>query len=212
MRESDGILAPSYAFPASLPVSDVRLVVPMIDKTTGVVKDTIIDRLKRVANPDGSSDTDIARRNEDREKGLRIIPGTKFVIPWPKRTPPALVDHPNDTLRITLDEETFVPTLLSPPMPDSVIDELRNKYSKRRVRHDAEYVAKIEAKAKEEQIKVESAKQMETPLKEFQRKLREDSILQRSESARQERGELIGDDLLARLGGLMIEKRSSVTR
>ncbi len=60
-------------------------------------------------------------------------------------------------------------------MPTSVIDELRNKYSKFRTRHDPEYIA---AKMEEDRLKEESKKsirQMSTPLKEInkrERKLR----------------------------------------
>jgi large subunit ribosomal protein L24 len=37
---------------------------------------------------------------------------------------------------------TWVPSLRNAPFPSSVLDELRNKYSKYRTRHDPEYVAK----------------------------------------------------------------------
>ena len=71
-----------------------------------------------------------------------------------------------------MEVKNFVPTLLTPPMPGSVIDELRNKYSVFRTRHDPEYIA---AKMKEDEEKEAAKKlseQMRTPLKEVNRKER----------------------------------------
>ena len=68
-------------------------------------------------------------------------------IPWPEESlaEPTHVDEVADTLRIDVEEKSFLPTLLRPPMPASVIDELRNKYGKFRERHDEEWVAMKEA-------------------------------------------------------------------
>ncbi len=71
-----------------------------------------------------------------------------------------------------METKTFTPTLLTPPMPTSVIDELRNKYSIFRTRHEPEY---IEAKIKEDQVKEakrKTSEQMRTPLNEINRKER----------------------------------------
>lgn len=73
-----------------------------------------------------------------------------------------------------VEAKTFVPSLLTPPMPRSVIDELRNRYSIFRTRHDPEY---LEKKQKEEDEKLEKkklAKKMRTPLNEANRKARKE--------------------------------------
>ena len=81
-------------------------------------------------------------RFENEESFERWLEPQHIRIPWPKKEEPIYRDEPNDTLRIKTDEQTFLPTLLRPPMPMGVIDELRNKYSKMRDRHDPEWVEK----------------------------------------------------------------------
>ena len=51
-----------------------------------------------------------------------------------------------DTLRFEVEEKTWTPTLLRAPMPDGVIDELRNKYSRLRTRHEPAYQLALEAR------------------------------------------------------------------
>src|SRR5262249_48234034 len=70
---------------------------------------------------------------------------------------------PDDTLRITTEEVTFLPTLIQMPTPASVIDELRNKYSKFRIRHDEEYIEKVKKKEVREQNKQTRVQLMWTP-------------------------------------------------
>lgn len=97
------------------------------------------------------------------------MPGLNIIIPWPKLEPQEKLDHPGDTLRIDVEERTFVPTLLRPPMPEAVLDELRNKYSRFRTRHEPEYIARLEA---EEQVKTDRVKLMDSmrsPLQELHR-------------------------------------------
>ena len=63
-----------------------------------------------------------------------------LMIPWPKPDRSQGFDEPPDTLRVDVDVQTFLPTLLRAPMPETIIDELRNKYSKFRDRHDDDFV------------------------------------------------------------------------
>lgn len=49
-------------------------------------------------------------------------------------------DGEMDTSRVDIEASTFVASLKEPPMPSTVIDELRNKYSRFRTRHDPEYL------------------------------------------------------------------------
>jgi large subunit ribosomal protein L24 len=148
-----------------LPISAVRLVHPVTDPTTGVTRDVIINQL---AHQDLVTDRQTGKR-----RWQRVVPGLNISIPWPAKDELEIPDYKTDTLRIDVEEKTFVPTLLRPPMPEVVIDELRNKYSRFRTRHDPEYVARVET---EEQTKKDRAKlieSMRTPLQEFHRAERE---------------------------------------
>ncbi len=85
-------------------------------------------------------------------------------------------------------------------MPMSVIDELRNKYSKFRTRHDPEYIA---AKMEEDRQKEESKKlmrQMSTPLKEINR---------RERKLRKAKGKgVLTRPMLERIGEVIARKRA----
>ena len=59
---------------------------------------------------------------------------------------------PSDTLRLDIDTPTWTPTLLRAPLPGSVIDELRGKYSKFRTRHDPEFLKRMQ--------RIDSARQL----------------------------------------------------
>lgn len=148
-----------------IPISSIRLVHPIKDPSSGVTRDVIINQLVHGGF--------LHDRVSGKRRWSRIVPGLNVSIPWPKKEEPELKDHSCDTLRIDVEEKTFVPTLLRPPMPESVIDELRNRYSRFRTRHDPEYIARLEA---EEQAKEDRKKLMEsmrTPLQEYHRAQRE---------------------------------------
>ncbi|KAL9045406.1 MAG: hypothetical protein Q9214_001543 [Letrouitia sp. 1 TL-2023] len=121
---------PTQDIPAPLPLSSVRLVFPL-PTPEGRKVDTIISALSIA--PNGHRTIADYVDPED---------GKPFYLPYPKPAPPEHQDHPSDTLRIKVEEETWVPSLLRQPMPENVIDELRNKYSKFRTRHDDAYIAK----------------------------------------------------------------------
>jgi large subunit ribosomal protein L24 len=144
--------------------SKVRLVYPLEDADTGTVRDVIV---KEIAH------SNIWFDKSGKRSWSRIIPGLNVTIPWPKTSPQEFTEHPADTLRLEVETKTFMPTLLTPPMPGSVIDELRNKYSIFRTRHDPEYIAKKEAEDLEEQEKKRLSREMRmTPLKEIHRRER----------------------------------------
>ncbi|KAL2160887.1 hypothetical protein VTH06DRAFT_1084 [Thermothelomyces fergusii] len=149
------------------PISSVRLVHPLPDPATGAVRDVVIRELKPI------------RITHDRPTRKvffsRMVPGLNVLIPWPKTPPKVREEHPGDTLRLDVEERTFVPTLLRPPMPETVIDELRNKYSKFRTRHTPEYIAKVEAREAEKKARRKGARaeEMLLPLQEYNRRMRE---------------------------------------
>ncbi|KAI0513211.1 hypothetical protein F5B22DRAFT_612700 [Xylaria bambusicola] len=157
--QKDGMIAANIELP--LPVSAVRLVHPITDPSTGKTNDVIINRLL----PSNL----VTDRLTGRRRWDRVVPGLNISIPWPPKEEPNHPVNTADTVRIDVEQKTFVPTLLRPPMPETVIDELRNKYSRFRTRHEPEYIARLEL---EEQKKKDRAKLMEsmrTPLQEFHR-------------------------------------------
>ncbi|KAF2210437.1 hypothetical protein CERZMDRAFT_118221 [Cercospora zeae-maydis SCOH1-5] len=129
---------------------DVQLVFPLPDPETGMPRDTIIEKVEVI-------------------QGTRVIPGSSTFLPWPEKddTPGDQEVYEDDTLQAAVDERTFRPFLIRPPMPLSVIDELRNKYSRFRTRHEYDYTVKKEM----EDAKVESRKglikTMRTPLQQL---------------------------------------------
>ncbi len=153
------------AMNTAYPISAVRLVHPLPDPKTGQVCDVIIRELKPIG---------ITHDKPTRRVSFgRFVPGLNVRIPWPEVAPKPREEHPIDTKRIDLEVRTFVPTLLRPPIPEAVLDELRGRYSKFRTRHTPEYVAKKEAEEAEKQARKKSAKEMLLPVQEYNRKMRE---------------------------------------
>ena len=173
--------------PTTIPLSAVRLVHPLRDEETGVTRDVVIQKLKP---------TRISYDRPTRKLSwIRVVPGLNVEIPWPKTDEPEKKDYDCDTLRIDVEEKTFVPTLLRPPVPESVINELRNQYSKFRTRHTEEYIAEKEAEEALKQARKDSVETMITPLQELNRQQRD---------ARRARGQPeLTDEMLERIGEVM---------
>jgi large subunit ribosomal protein L24 len=181
--------------PFQIPISAVRLVHPVANPETGAVRDVIIKQLAR------------SRVVWDRATGFRswsrYVPGMNVTIPWPERTKPTFEAQPDDTLRMEVEEQTFIPTLLNPPMPETVIDELRNKYSKFRIRHEEWYVQKKEAEQQEKILHRKTIEEMKTPLQEFNR--------QRREIRRAQGQPGLSDEMLEKIGQVIAKnKRASL--
>ncbi|CAK7202912.1 hypothetical protein SEUCBS139899_005639 [Sporothrix eucalyptigena] len=191
---------------SAIPIDAIRLVHPLTDPETGRTRDVIIRELRATAF--------YRDRVTRRLTFSRIVPGLNVRIPWPRIAPTEHEDKDGDTLRIHAEQVTFVPTLLRPPAPDAVLDELRNRYSRFRTRHTAEYIAAKEAEeaAKKEAKKYGSAlvkgtqpgvspPGMRTPLEEFH-------IQQKA--LRRERGQPeLTDDMLEKIGRLMAQSKIS---
>jgi large subunit ribosomal protein L24 len=181
------------------PISSVRLVHPIEDPATGTTRDVIIRELKPV------------RVKHDRPTRKvffsRVVPGLNVQIPWPKVAPNQRENHAFDTLRLEVEERTFVPTLLRPPMPETVLDELRNRYSKFRTRHTPEYIAEVEAREAEKKARRKGARvdEMLLPVQEYNRKMREQrrerGAPELSEEMLEKIGEVIAKNKLARSQG-----------
>ncbi|KAK1994016.1 KOW domain-protein domain-containing protein-containing protein [Colletotrichum falcatum] len=180
-----------------IPISAIRLVHPIVDPATGVARDVIVRQLAR--GPVKWS------RHTGWRAWTRYIPGANIAIPWPERETPVREDQPGDTRRTDVEEFTFVPTLLSPPMPESVIDELRNKYSRFRTRHEEDYILRKEAEEAEKKalkkVSADALASMRTPLQEFNRQQRE---------ARRARGEPeLTADMLQRIGEVIARNKAA---
>jgi large subunit ribosomal protein L24 len=149
---------------APIHYNDVRLVVPVLDPATNTLKDTIVANIE------------MSRIFHDKREGkklwTRYIKGTRTEIPWPEKKEPEHFDQIGDTRIMDVETRTYVPTLLKPPFPLSVIDELRNKYSKFRTRHEPWYIAKVEAAEKEKAEK--EGRKILTPLQLLNKKIREE--------------------------------------
>ncbi|EAA27526.2 hypothetical protein GE21DRAFT_3502 [Neurospora crassa] len=176
---------------ARLPISSVRLVHPLKDPQTGEYRDVIIRELRP---------RNIVHDRPTRTRSMRrFVPGENIIIPWPKQEPIKREDQPADTLRIDVDEKTFVPTLFRPPAPQQVLDELRNKYSIFRTRHTPEYIAKKEQEEQEKEAKKSAAKAMLTPVQEYNRKQRE---------LRRARGQpALTEEMLAKIGEVVARNK-----
>ncbi|KAL9118099.1 MAG: hypothetical protein Q9187_005359 [Circinaria calcarea] len=162
-KESDK--RPFRTYDCPIPLRSVRLVYPLPHPETGILRDVVIQELRKYKNPPKGS-TDLRPR--------RYIAGLDppTNVPYPEKEPEEFEDNDVDTLRIEVEERTWVPTLRQPPMPSSIIDELRNKYSKFRDRHDDSFIAKKLREEEEAAERKNSTKKMMTPLKELHRKER----------------------------------------
>lgn len=169
ISDSEQDRRPVRSVPQGISLKNVKLVFPYTDPVTGLTRDVIA---KKLAHHKMFRD-----RHAQTVKWQRIIPGAgnrpNIIIPWPKVEPREKKDCDCDTLRMEVEEKTFVPTLLTPPMPGSVIDELRNKYSIFRTRHDPEYVERKLEEDIQNEAKKKTIASMRTPLKEINKRERE---------------------------------------
>jgi large subunit ribosomal protein L24 len=150
-----------------IPLSSVRLVAPLPDPETGHMRDVIVNEIELEATT--------AKRSRGKERPARFIAGLapRTSIPYPERREERWPDNECDTLRIRVEERTFEPVMETAPMPESVIDELRNKYSKFRTRHDEDYIMRKRAEDQAAKMKkMEDRQKMMTPLQQLRQKMR----------------------------------------
>jgi large subunit ribosomal protein L24 len=183
----------------SMPVrwDDVKLVFPLRDQTNGHFEDVVLDKV------DLRNAGWVERSSGRREylEGQRFLPGVKTPLPWPKTEKQDKPDgHDDDTLRISVDETTHRPYLLQPPMPPSVIDELRNKYSIFRSRHEPSYIAAKEAQDRALQHKENLARLVSTPLAELKEQRRQEKLANPLE---------LSEAQLARIGEVMEQEKQN---
>ncbi|KND92857.1 hypothetical protein TOPH_02663 [Tolypocladium ophioglossoides CBS 100239] len=190
--------ARSQAMPIS--IGSIRLVYPIRNPETGVIRDVVINQLKAVP-PNMKSENMTLDRWEYGNKWDRLVPGINVVIPWPEVEAPEYEAMPADTVREQAEDRTFYYSLLSPPMPEQVIDELRNKYSRFRTRHEPWYIEQKEAEEEARKGQMEAVKSMQTPLDEFHEMQRE---------IRDSQGEPeLTDEMLEKIGQAMAKKKAA---
>ncbi len=187
---------PIRTIEAPIPLSAIRLVHPLPNAETGSMRDVIIKELRRSSN-------------SERKLGFagRYVAGTapKLYIPLPKKAKDEPAEHEIDTLRIEVEEKTWTPTLFQPPMPPSVIDELRNKYSIFRDRHDESYVGAREERAAElEEVRRKKEEAMLTPLEEYH-------WMKKLEKGRMEEKPL-EREMLVKIGEVMARNKGGLRR
>ena len=166
MREEDKTKAPYRALPAQIPFKDVRLVVPLRDDTTGEIRDTVVKHLR------SGGPFSVPAYGSNTPKHTRYIAGLNIPIPWPKAEVTEMRAEAADTLRIDVDDVSFFPSLNHIPMPMSLIDELRSKYSRLRKDQRPEYVQRKMKKDAEKHW--EKQRRMLSPQQEyFEQKLKQ---------------------------------------
>ncbi|KAL8939000.1 MAG: hypothetical protein Q9216_003599 [Gyalolechia sp. 2 TL-2023] len=194
MKTSGRNEPPVQTTEAPLHLSSVRLVTPLPDPSTGITRDVIVNELALTST------------------GQRFIAnfmspdkGKPHYIPWPPREKPDFKDNDDDTLRIDVEQVTWVPSLLRAPMPSGVIDELRNKFSKFRTRHEDSYMEmkeEIDENARRTKGELEwgggTPKAMLTPVQELNR-------MRKMERKGLEEDALT-EEVLAGIGELMVKR------
>jgi large subunit ribosomal protein L24 len=193
INADEGDQRPVRSMEKPVSLAAVKLVVPLPDATTGTVRDVIV---RDIVNGPVFHD-----RTTGRKHWTRFIAGLNTPIPWPKIEPKEHKEHDCDTLRLDVEAQSFVPSLLKPPMPGSVIDELRNKFSKFRTRHEESYLLKKIEEEREKEERKKSIKLMRTPINEINRRERK---LRKAKG----KGKLTAE-MLARIGAVIAKKKEA---
>ncbi|KAJ5760157.1 hypothetical protein N7520_007313 [Penicillium odoratum] len=130
---SMGITSDTILQSMPVPMDDVRLVTALVSHS-GETRDHIVQHV--YAGPPY-----LERSRESKlPRFTRYVAGLDIEIPWPSEPAPSTEVGEFDTRGNEVADVSWVPSLDEPPFPSSVIDELRNKYSRFRTRHDPEYV------------------------------------------------------------------------
>ncbi|KAL8960985.1 MAG: hypothetical protein Q9193_002393 [Seirophora villosa] len=180
---------------APIHLSSVRLVTPLADPSTGILRDVIVNDL--TLTPPGQRYI---------SNYLSPETGKPHHIPWPPKEKPEYKDNEVDTLRIDVEQVTWTPTLLRAPMPSGVIDELRNKFSKFRTRHEDAYIEMKESMDEEQKGREQemrwgggTPREMLTPVQELNRA----RAMERKGIEDQDK---LTEEVLAGIGEMMVRK------
>ncbi|KAE8147291.1 hypothetical protein BDV25DRAFT_160690 [Aspergillus avenaceus] len=134
LNQQYGNSTPFQTVNIPIPIDDVRLVVALDDPETGETRDVLVQHVY-------GGEPHLEREyGTETPKHTRYIAGENIEIPWPQGQAPEWKDYDVDTFRMEVETPTWTPSLHYAPFPPSVLDELRNKFSKYRTRHDPEWV------------------------------------------------------------------------
>ncbi|KLJ08477.1 hypothetical protein EMPG_16077 [Blastomyces silverae] len=191
---------PYRAIPLPVRFEDVRLVVPLHNSETGKVEDVVVKHMyggePYMDHPYGV----------DTPKHTRYISDLDVEIPWPQPAAPTHADEPADTLRIDVEDRTHIPSVNAYPFPTTIIDELRNKFSKFRTRHDPEWVAQKE----EEDRKMEERrnKVWVTPKTAFMAQKAQKRVLEREQQKDENGNYIVPQDTASYIEQFLAKKQS----
>lgn len=134
LNQQYGNKTPYHPINVPIPIDNVRLVVALDDPLTGSTRDVLVEHVTGggpfLERPYGT----------DTPRHTRYIAGENLEIPWPRSEPAPQKDQEWDTLRMEVETPTWVPSLHNAPFPSAVLDEVRNKFSRYRTRHDPAWV------------------------------------------------------------------------
>lgn len=193
LRRENEEAVPFQATAVPLRIQDVRLVIPLWDHVTGEVKDTVVEEVR------GGTPIVEPEYGSNRPTHTRYIAGPENIeIPWPEAEMTEHKAEAADTLRVHVDEMSYFLSLTHLPMPESVIDELRNKYSRSRNNHEQVYVQKKMREDAKEQWK--NRRRMVLPQQEYWEHKAKQKDTQAQPEVTQETLELIREMQAASLG------------
>jgi len=156
--KGDKVRPPYQAADLPIPIADIRLVVPMRDDKTNEVRDVIVRHLR------GGEPIVEREHGVSTPKHTRYIEGLDIEIPWPEAQPEDYKAEESDTVRLTVEERTYIPSI-NPPFPESVIDELRDPFHRERSRHEQAFIDK---KLKEDALEAwKKGRRLLTPRAEY---------------------------------------------
>jgi large subunit ribosomal protein L24 len=145
----------------------------MRDDKTNEVNDLVVRHLR------GGEPTVEREHGSSTPKHTRYIEGLDVEIPWPETVSADYKAEESDTLRLTVEEKTYVPSI-NAPFSTSVIDELRDPFHRQRSRHEQEFIDK---KLKEDALETwKKGRRLLTPQAEYlERRAREKTEAQQAE-------------------------------
>ncbi|PGH07841.1 hypothetical protein GX51_01551 [Blastomyces parvus] len=191
---------PYRSIPVPYRFDEVRLVVPLHNSETGKVEDVVVKHMyggePYIDHPYGV----------DTPKHTRYISELDVEIPWPQRPLP---DHPDaavDTLRIEVEARTHIPSLNAYPFPATIIDELRNKFSKFRTRHDPEWV--VEKEAEDRKMEERRNKAWATPKTEFMAQKAQKRLMEREQQKDENGNYIVPEDTASYIEQFLAKKQS----
>ncbi|OKL59114.1 hypothetical protein UA08_05647 [Talaromyces atroroseus] len=127
-NQADGSQDPFLPQEMPISIDDVRLVVTLEDQGR---------QYEVIAKHVYGGGPYLKRSNAQTPRHTRYITGENIRIPWPEETKvDNAVDEDGDTSRKEVEYETWKPSIQQPPFSQFILDELRNKFSKYRTRHD----------------------------------------------------------------------------